>query len=397
MRRGAWHQFGDRSQKLALEQLEAGAGVGVIVSVRDIKRDGAIQYAPEYKAQGADLLIDQQFYNPDFVNANLETYPIHAYRKAVSKMALLSDADLTSIGNELRTYHTETGASGLIAPAVMYEAGRPDIVELNRRLFTVSKLAAADLGIPVYASVILARSVTSSNQTLDTALSQATALDCDGWYFGFEFGNERIPSSTELVIRFGSASLALACTGKPVMHAFATPMALLSFGFGARAAAIGYAQNLWQFTRARFEPATKGGGADAPARFFSRNLWGTIVYPDETSRLTPTLRDSVLNQTPFSTPTATGQNWPRWDSNKHLVNVICGTVTEIADASDDPRVNANAAIDILDIAIDHHQQIAAAGVPLKDNSSAYQANWKTAVQTILADNSADYDLIDLLK
>ena len=32
MRRGAWHQFGDRSQRLVLEQLQGGVGVGAIIA-----------------------------------------------------------------------------------------------------------------------------------------------------------------------------------------------------------------------------------------------------------------------------------------------------------------------------------------------------------------------------
>ena len=41
MNRGAWHQCGDRSQRLVIEQLEAGRGVGVILSPRDLTRDRA--------------------------------------------------------------------------------------------------------------------------------------------------------------------------------------------------------------------------------------------------------------------------------------------------------------------------------------------------------------------
>ena len=52
MRRGPWHQFGDRSQKLALEQLEQGTGVGVILSPRDLQTHNANNYAQQYHALG---------------------------------------------------------------------------------------------------------------------------------------------------------------------------------------------------------------------------------------------------------------------------------------------------------------------------------------------------------
>lgn len=62
MKRGVWHQFGDRSQKLALEQLEQGVGVGVVISPRDLAQNKAIEYAPQYRAAGGDVLYDPQFY-----------------------------------------------------------------------------------------------------------------------------------------------------------------------------------------------------------------------------------------------------------------------------------------------------------------------------------------------
>lgn len=59
MRRGAWHQFGDKSQRIAEEQLERGTGVGVIISERDLSRRHAAQYAEAYHQLGAHVLIDQ--------------------------------------------------------------------------------------------------------------------------------------------------------------------------------------------------------------------------------------------------------------------------------------------------------------------------------------------------
>ena len=396
MKRGAWHQFGDRSQKLALEQLENGVGVGVIFSVRDLKWNNALAYAQRYKQLGADVLIDQQFYNPNFVNRNLESYPIFRYRQAISQLAQLSDVDLINIANELRNYHTQIGANGLIAPAVMYQAGRSDITELNRRLFEVSKTVGDEIGIPTYATVMLDRSVTASNQTVNKIISEVTALNSDGWYFGFEFNDERIPSSYELILRCCVAGLTLACTGKPVLYSYAGPMALLALGFGATGAAIGHSQNLWHFTRQRFEQTVRSGGGDAPPRFFSKSLWGTIIYPDETAQLSANLRDRILNQSPYSIPTATGLDWSRWDANKHIVSAICETVTEIANQSDDPRNNAQSAIDILGNAIQLHQEISDEGIILRDSSNNYQSNWKLAVENLLNDNSDDYDLLDLL-
>lgn len=396
MRRGAWHQCGDRSQKLVREQLQQGAGVGVIISPRDLSRTNSITFAQEYRDLGAEVLLDHQYYIPEFTNRRLDSYPISCFRQGVSSLNKISDQDLTKFKNELRVDNEALKTDAVIAPAVVYEAGRADIEQLNVSLFAAAKGVAEDLKIPIYATVVLGRSVTASDKTLQTALSQATALNCDGWYFGFEFEDERIPSVRETVRRCCVAGLTLACTGKPVLHAYAGPMGLLSFGFGATGVAIGHSQNLWKFTRDRWMPAApQGGGGDAPARFFSSALWGTIIYPDETSQLSATLRNQVLTHSPFSGPVASNLPWPRWESGKHLVYLLAKQFSTMA-AETVPRKNVSAAITVLDNALSLHGAIQASNVFLGDNTNAYQANWKAALEDLLKDNGADFDFLDLL-
>ncbi|MBV8674985.1 MAG: hypothetical protein JOZ33_16265 [Acidobacteriaceae bacterium] len=396
MRRGVWHQCGDRSQKLVQEQLGQGAGVGVILSPRDLSRENAITYSESYQKAGADVLIDYQFYVPDFTNALLGSYPISSFRRSVSALNKISDQDLITFQNELRADHSALKASAVIAPAVVYEAGRTDILQLNSRLFASAKEVSSDLSIPIYASVVLGRSVTSSDQTMQSVLSQATAMSCDGWYFGFEFEDERIPSSREMVRRCCVAGLTLACTGKPVLHAYAGPMGLLSFGFGATGIAIGHSQNLWKFTRDRWAPPSgQGGGGDAPARYFSRALWGTIVYPDETSQIPAALRNQIVSQSPFCAPVSANLQWNRWDAGKHLVYILAQQYSSMAMEAD-PRKNANAAIDLLGNALTLHMAIQQNNVFLADDTNAYQGNWKLALEDLLKDGKADFDFLELM-
>ena len=93
MRRGAWHQCGDRSQKIALQNLECGAGVGVVISPRDLGYDKAVEYAQAYHDNDAHVLIDSQFYVPEFTNPKLASYPTAKYRRSVS--------DPADLGNDL--------------------------------------------------------------------------------------------------------------------------------------------------------------------------------------------------------------------------------------------------------------------------------------------------------
>ena len=390
MHRGAWHQFGDRSQKLVLEQLQQGNGVGVIVSPRDLSWANAQEYAAQYHSLGAEVVIDQQFYVPDFSNKHLDSYATNQYRLAASSLHQLNDQQLSHLATAMQQVNGSLDADAVIAPAMAYEAGRPDIVSLNARLFSAAKNAGDALGKPTLATVVLGNSVTSAGQTVRTALSQATALSADGWYYAFEFPPERIPSASSHVLRCCVAGLTLACTGKPVLHAYAGPMGLLSFGFGATGAAIGHSQNLWSFSRSRWEaPVAQGGGGDAPARLFSGSLWGTIVYPDETAQLPQSLTSQIVTDSPFLVP------WDRWQANKHLVYTVCSTLAALA-AHSDPRLCAQAATSVLTDAVGYHSSIAGLGVTLRDDTSAYQANWLNAVNDLLTQHGDDFDYLALL-
>jgi len=396
MRRGAWHQCGDRSQILVEEQLQQGSGVGVILSPRDLSRARALSYAESYRSLGAEVLMDYQFYVPGFVNPKLTSYPISAFRATVSSLGQLSDTQMTEIQNHLRVDNAELHSNAVISPAVVYEAGRQDIVQLNARLFSAARAVGAELHIPVYATVVLGQSVTASDQTVAATLAHATALNSDGWYFTFEFEDERIPSSRDAVRRCCAAGLTLACTGKPLLHAYAGPLGLLSFGFGATGVGLGHSQNLWKFTRDRWQPTiTQGGGGDAPPRFFSSSLWGTIVYPDETAQLPANIRQQVLTASPFSGPVAAGLAWPRWDAGKHLVFLLASVVSGLSHVNG-ARASAQAAAQYLQNAVQLHQTIQQSGLFLSDGTNAYQESWRLALQDVLQNNTADFEYLELL-
>ena len=396
MRPGIWHQCGDKSQRLVIEQLQHGAGVGVIVSPRDVNYAKSAVYSAIYHDLGAHVLIDPQFYVPDYANDCLGTYPTSPFRMTATRLHQLTLPELGELAQALEAINRTLSTNGLIAPAVTYQAGRPDIIQLNAQLFDVSKQVGDSLGIPTYATVVLGGSITASDHTIAPAMSKATALPSDGWYYGYEFGQERVPSAHDSVFRCCASGLDLVCTGKPVMHAFAGPMSLLSFGFGATGAGVGHNQNLWRFTPGRWGPPTgQGGGGDAPPRFFSPRLWGTIVYQDETALLPQDLRNEVLVQSPFSARTALGLTWDRWSANKHLVYQICSTISEFIQP--DPRANARMAITILDHAVDLHGRIAATRLELRDGTNSYQLNWRTALRQLLRERRRDFEYFDLLR
>jgi hypothetical protein len=400
MKKGFWHQFGDRSQKMSLELLGMGNGVGVIISPRDLSFENAKDYSESYRNLGADVLIDLQFYNPTFSNDLLVTYPINEFRQSMSTLHQLSSAELDIFADHLRVINGELHTSAVIAPSLVYEGGRNDIIEINSKLFSVAKKVGEDLGLPTYSTIMLGRSVTNSDSIVQDVLSSATALNSDGIYFGFEFDANRIPSDQSFITRFGESLLTLASTGKDILHSFAGPLSLLSIGFGATGVAVGHSHNLWQFSRQRWEPSTaSGGGGDAPPRFFSTNLWGTIIYPDELidSALPANLRNRLLTTTPFSNMLniTTAIPWDRWTANKHLLYAIGSTICQMS-SLDTLRKRAQFAQNLLQNAVTLATKISRLNIQLKDDTCCYQQNWLNSVTNILANCSDDYDYISLL-
>lgn len=323
MLRGAWHQCGYNSQKLVGELMQAGLGVGAIVSPKDLAFEKAKEYSTQYRALGKGVLLDPQFYEPEFAAGKLASYPVAAFRQSIGALGALQSSSMSGLAQAIESENRELGCDAVVSPAIPYEAARPDIVALNTRLFEPAKAAGDAIGIPTFATVVLGNSATATD-VVEGILSSVTSLNADGWYFGFEFdAQERLPADVEAVYRYCTAGLTLACTGKPVLHACAGPLANIAYGAGARAVGIGIWQNLWGFTRSKFQLTTaQGGGGDAPSRYFSAPLWGTIVHPDETLQLPAQLQSQVMQHSPYSQNVKQGIHWPKWEANKHLVHTI---------------------------------------------------------------------------
>lgn len=388
MNPGTWHQFADRSQKLAIEQLEHNVGEGVIISPRDLAEHNAAKYSPVYQEHGAQVLFDTQFYKPDSKVGKLGAYDqMNAYRATATELHALPDDGMEGLTAELVRLNQSIGTSAVLAPSVIYEAGQPHLHELNTRLNLAAAAAADELGLPLYATVALGRSATSSDTTIEAALSHASGLDADGWYFAYQFDAERVPSSGPDVYRCLRAGLRLALTSLPVLHAYAGPLGLLSPAFGATGIAVGHSQTAWRFNPDRWEePTPGGGGGDAPARLWSEALWGTIIHPDETVKLPPALREEVVTDSPYL------DGWSRWEANKHLVHVVGTVIQGIRDNGVGLQVIGDIQ-EVLVTATDNHELIAESGTILKDDAAAYQESWLEALLRFTADCDDDLQLL----
>lgn len=397
MRRGAWFQMGDKSQTQVAEHLENATGVGAILSPRDLKFRLATTRSEEYHQYEIELLLDPQFHLPKFTNANFSSYPINEFRQSVSILNQINDRQLDQFAVALEKVNGDLATNAILAPAVIYEAARTDILSLNQRLFQMAKRVGDATGKPTYATVFLGNSVTSSQTTTESILDDITGFsNCDGWYYAFEFPGERLPSNQDYVYRAMECGLALAATGKPVLHAYAGPLGIVSMGFGATGAAIGHSQNLWQLSRGRWEQSeARQGGGGHPARFFSSELWGTIVYPDEVALISEPLRNQLLTLSPYSERLHQSPlpDWSRKLADRHLVHIICSVIEKIAIESS-PRGCVKSALKILDNAITNHDRITETGIQLRDSTNIYQKPWRSALQKLHDDHDEDFEFLE---
>lgn len=390
MRRGGWHQMAWKSQKMISEALAKGTGVGAIFSPRYLGFEPSQIYSDEYRAMGASVLLDPEFYNPGTRIGKIDTFPCAALRTSVPGMLQVTEIELEKLSKAIELENKAIGASAIIAPAVPYEADRRELTELNERLFSAAKSAGDALGLPTYATVAIGKTV-GTPELISKVLSGPTSLDADGWYFQFEMDDQRIPNDPGEVFNFCLCGLTLACTDKPVLNASVGPLSLLSFGYGATAVAVSFQQNLWGFDRAKWEASPpSGGNAASPARFFSTSLWGTIVQPDEIVLLPRELQTQILTHSEYSAAVEASPSlpWKKWDANKHLVELLLDTAGSLSSLKAEGA--ASTAAGMLTRAIELHKKIENAGFRLKDQTNTYQQPWLQSLKRILIEHSDDY-------
>ena len=134
--------MGYNSQKLIIEQLQNSTGVGVIIGPRYLQFGAACEYAKHYADKGAAVLHDPEFYVPDFNQGKLGSYPSAALRASASALMKIADSDMDKWSHSLEAENRNVGACAVVAPALPYEASRPDLVDLNARLLKLLSVPA---------------------------------------------------------------------------------------------------------------------------------------------------------------------------------------------------------------------------------------------------------------
>ena len=172
-------------------------------------------------------------------------------------------------------------------------------------------------------------------------------------------------------------------------------MAFLSLGCGATAAAIGPSQSLCGgFVPSRGKKKEGGGGGgNTPPRFFPKR-YGEQSFIRMIRLLPPDIVSQILTPSQFSKAPRDGHSWEKWESKKHLVNVIGKMVERIAE-TDNPRASAVAALSVLDTAASLHEKIRnPPHLGLTSHSGDYQATWAKSLRKIMESMQDDYDYLN---
>lgn len=404
IRKGVWHQLGHQSQKFVDDFLQDGTGVGAIISPANLSQQKAEEYAVSFKTAKKSTLWDPQFYNLSFEGQFTETWDTWAIQSQLAKSKRINEESANALVQALTRINRLMTSDAVVAPAVMYEAGRKDIHEFNRDLFDAAKTAAEGLKKPVLASIPLTASVTNSDQEVSKALAFATSLKADGWYFLFEFEEEeKLPTDTARFSRFANACLTLAATNKPVIHGYSQFVGLPAIACGATAVGVGHWQTLWAFTRSHWPgPGKKPGGGNMnniPSRFFSEPLWDLMIFPDDFGDLPTELREAVLlPNSAHATPamrTPIVAEWDLRESHLHMIHSLCGAMGSVLDL---PSVIARSddAINRLETAVGLWDTINKSGITLhRRPSDLYQRVWLNALREVRLSRTPDYEWLEL--
>ena len=98
--------------KLFGECVLHGAGVGVVISPRDLSRERAVELAPQYRDLHADVMIDPQLYLPDSTVGRISAYAeLVPFRQAVSQLHKIPDAQLVALQAAIHQLNDDLGQS----------------------------------------------------------------------------------------------------------------------------------------------------------------------------------------------------------------------------------------------------------------------------------------------
>jgi hypothetical protein len=106
------------------------------------------------------------------------------------------------------------------------------------------------------------------------------------------------------------------------------------------------------------------------------------------------LQSKVMQPSPYS-QNLSGISWSKWESYKHLVHVVASATEPLAQMVD-ARQAMKAAVASLVSANALHASIRTAGVQLRDKTDTYQSPWAAAGTRMLAQNTDDYDWLELM-
>ena len=156
--------------------------------------NNAADYAQQYRALGASVLIDHQFYVPDFSNTKLASYPTNQFRDSISGLNQVNPQQLAGLRKRLIRFIRRSPLTALSHPRLYTKReGRTSLIS-TQGCSRPPRQWATRGDFQRMRRSCWGGSATSSDSTLAGILGSATALDAAGWYFSYEFSPGRLPS-----------------------------------------------------------------------------------------------------------------------------------------------------------------------------------------------------------
>lgn len=377
-----FYQLGHQDQTCVQEMLEAGFNQGLIMSPKHLTIDKFAKHSENFCKLTDNVIIDPQGYNPQFTHS--EGYP------GYPALRTIGDLITPDVENEVRNilgFQLKHGNSFIIVPY-------PYRQQITKKWLRGLKLSAEianrwkqDTAIDreMLVSVPLSASALIDSSTRYELLDYLVTLRVKGFYLTCEAPRDQLlPDSEEYLIGLMDLVFRLKQHDFYLIFGYSSYESLLLFPFGLDCYASGGFDNRRRFDFSEWEPNDEESTGGPPAvKFWDEKLLDYVRFPDDALLLqTYSLWGRLASESPFSSQlfsgsdlTAIAGEWKRKASWKHYYYTCNSLANEFVNLEYKQRINR--VYEILDRAIDFHQNVAKQRVPLQRRSS-HPSVWKTA-------------------
>lgn len=380
-------QLGYHDQTKAIELLKNNISSGVITSLRHLNESNLSTYLKEYKELDANIYIDPQFYNPEYINTK-NGYPF--FQEAIGTETLENDAKLREIIYGFLDYQISQGVDKILIPVEYLNQTTSNWFERTTKIIDITKeyleknsISKSTL-IPLAVNIEIVKDV----KTREIMLNWITSFDVDGFIIAFNTDSWK-PINYDYIIGFLDIIFNLKKNFYEIIHGFGSYFSFLGFTFGLDGFATGGFSN-----RRSFDPeewiSSDIEDDDAfkrsrKPRYWTLSLLNCVKFPDEAELLyeknlwgkirTETIVDEILFKD--QSPAISGADWKQNESFLQYFHT-CNILTKKFKGSN-LASRKDTTLNLLNEAQKTHEMIRRNGVRLDaKRQGGHISEWKVA-------------------